>query len=860
MRLSKFTLIDDAAGSAEAAALAARFNATTRPYPRDRGVADLFAEQAARTPQAVALSRGGRAVTYAELDRRANRLARYLRARLPDCRGRLIALALPRSVDLIVAMLATLKAGAGYLPLDPAYPAARRDLIVSHSGALAVIDRDGGTDDAAPPPVRRIRLDAERSAIDAGPDDTPPVTAAGGELAYVMYTSGSTGRPKAVAVPHRAVVRLVRNADYADFSPDRIFLQYAPAAFDAATFEIWGPLLNGARLALAPEGRLGPRELGAVIADEGVTTLWLTAGLFNLMMDEHPEGLHPLKQLLVGGEALSVAHIRRALELLPKCALVNGYGPTENTTFSCCFPIAPGDYRGSIPIGRPIANSTAYVLDEERRPLPPGTAGELYLGGDGLALGYWNDPELTAERFVASPALPGERLYRSGDLACWRSDGTIEFLGRLDDQIKIRGFRIEPGEIEEALLRYPGVTAAVALAREIAPGRRELVAYVAASEAIGTGDLHRHLGATLPDFMVPAHIVRLDALPLNANGKVDRAALPLPAASNPDGAQPPEPPASETETSLVSLWERVLDRERIGVTDDFFALGGHSLTAAKLVSLIAGELGVALPLASIFTHPTIRSQAEAILDAARFGIDALDRPRVLLNAPRGGRPLFALPPGTSDTLGYARLAAGLDGVDVHAFNFIEAETRIADIADLIAEVQPEGPVLLFGYSGGGNIAFQVTSELERRGRTVSDIVMLDASRFLRPFAFPPEEADRLADSFLADESVAAAVGTGVLRDKARRRIRRYYAYLSSLSEDRPVAADIHLIRSAGGADEHRDAAGTVLSSQSAWVEATTGRFTACNGAGGHGEMLIEPHFSANLALLQAVLARTGRSA
>ena len=847
MRLSKFTLLEDNGPAPNTGSRFADVNDTARPYPRDRSIADLFAEQAAATPEAVALSQGGATLTYGELDRQANQLARYIAGRVPCGAGRLVAVELERSIDMIVSLLAILKTGSGYLPLDPSYPPARRALMLEHAGAVALIARTGAEDGRAIP---WIRPDAARDAVAPCPDTPPPVAVGGEDLAYVMYTSGSTGQPKAVAVPHRAVVRLVRNTDYAEFSADQAFLQYAPLAFDAATFEIWGALLNGARLALAPAGRLSPAELGAVIARETVTTLWLTAGLFNLMIDENPDGLLPLHQLLVGGEALSVAHIRRALDLLPHCRLINGYGPTENTTFSCCFPILPGDYRGAIPIGRPIANSTAHILDDDLRPLPPGAVGELYLGGDGLAIGYWNDPVLTAERFVTSPSLPGKRLYRSGDLACWRSDGTIDFLGRVDDQIKIRGFRIEPGEVEFALLQYPGVTGAVALAHEVGRGRRALVAYIAASDPVDMDALRRRLEATLPDFMVPAHIIRLDHLPLNANGKIDRGALPPLMLEE---TRIHDAPESETEAALLAIWQRLLEREDLGVTDNFFALGGHSLTAAKLVSVIARDLGVPLPLASVFAGPTIRQQAAAVLDAATFGIEALDQPRIPLNNPRGGRPLFALPPGTTDALGYARLAARLEGFDVHGFNFIEAATRIADYAGLISEVQPDGPVLLLGYSGGGNLAFQVALELERRGRTVSDIVLLDTARFLRPFAFPRAEADRLADSFLGSDSVAGVVRGCVLSDKARRRIRRYYACLSTLVEDLPVRADIHLLRSAGGPVEHRDDTGTMICSQAAWAEATSGRFIAHDGFGDHGEMLIEPHFTANLNILRRIL-------
>ena len=854
MKLSSFSLIESAEDTRDDATLVERFNRTRCDYPRDRTVAELFAEQATTNPDAIALSLDGRSMSYGDLERRANCLAHYLTDHIGLPEGALIAFGLERSFDLIVTMLGILKAGAAYLPLDLAYPAERLRFMLEHSGAEALITRSDLCENLPEADIRLILLDRDGPGMKQAPGTPVTSTGAGGSLAYVMYTSGSTGRPKAVAVPQRAITRLVRGADYADFGSDQVFLQYAPVSFDAATFEIWGPLLNGARLALAPGEKQSLTDLGSLISREGVTTLWLTGGLFNAMLDTYPESLKPLRQLLAGGEALSVAHVRKALDMLPGCRLVNGYGPTENTTFSCCYQITPGDYRSAIPIGSPITNSTAYILDDQMRLLPPGVAGELYVGGDGLALGYWNDPALTAERFVANPFASGERLYRTGDLACWRGDGSIDFLGRLDDQIKIRGFRIEPGEIEAALHLYPGVTGAVAQAWG-AKDRRTLIAHYTAKGAIDESALRAHLSATLPDFMVPPHLIRLDTLPLNPNGKIDRAALPPPKVDT-NGA--PEPPSGETETALAQIWGGLLGTSPVGATDDFFMLGGHSLLAAKMVATMEKKFGVTLPLTSVLTHPTIRELAGVILDAARFGTAEIDQPCVRLSKHPGGKPLFGLPPGTTDALSYGRLAGDLEGIDFHAFNFIEAETRIGDYADLITRADPDGPHLLFGYSGGGNLAFQVALELERRGRRVSDIVMLDASRFLKHFDYPEEEADRLARTVLEADGAASIVSSSVLRDKLYRRIRRYYAFLSSTTETRPVAANIHLISSPSGEDEYRDGDGTVIASKSAWMEVTRGAFHRHAGHGDHGEMLLEPHYRANAALLGAILtsART----
>ncbi|WP_193173806.1 non-ribosomal peptide synthetase [Nisaea nitritireducens] len=868
MKLSSFSLTGQTGDTDDITALIDGFNQTARDYPRDSTVADLFAEQSAARPDAVAVSAGGQTLTYGALDLRSNRLAHYLKDTVGLSDGALVAVCLERSPELIVTLLGILKAGAAYLPLDPTYPADRLRFMLEHSGASALVTRTDCSGNLPDSGARQILLDRNGPGIARAPDDPLPATTrdgAGGRLAYVMYTSGSTGRPKAVAVPQRGIIRLVHSADYANFDVGQVFLQYAPISFDAATFEIWGPLLNGARLALAPPGKQSLADLGGVIAREGITTLWLTGGLFNVMIDEYPQSLKPLRQLLVGGEALSVPHVLKALKALPDCRLINGYGPTENTTFSCCFQISPGDYRGTIPIGSPIANSTAYILDGEMRHLPPGVAGELYVGGDGLALGYWNDPALTAERFVANPFAPvkshGERLYRTGDLACWRSDGSIDFLGRLDDQLKIRGFRIEPGEVETAILQFPEVTGAIAQAWNTGKAaakedRRMLIAHYVAEDGADEIDEHAlrtHLRATLPDFMVPTHLIRVDKLPLNPNGKIDRGALPPPNLRPATDDAPFEPPSGETEGALATLWEELLGLAPVGAHDDFFELGGHSLMAAKMVSVMEKQFGVTLPLTSIFTHPTVRQLAGAVLDAARFGNASIDQPCVRLSPEPGGRPVFALPPGTTDALSYGRLGGDLPGFALHAFNFIEAETRIADYADLIAQRDPQGPHLLFGYSGGGNLAFHVACELERRGRPVSAIVMLDTSRFLNCFDFPEAEADRLTRSVLEADGVADIVSSSMLRDKIQRRVRRYYAFLSSITEEAPIDADIHLISSPTGEDEHRDEAGNLIASKPAWAEVTRGAFHRHDGHGDHGDMLLEPHYSANAALLEKIL-------
>ncbi len=606
----------------------AHWNDTATAYPRERAIHRLFEDQVERAPGAVALCLGSAVLRYQDLNRRANQLARTL-VRRGARAGTPIGLLLPRSLETIVAMLAVLKAGGAYVPLDPTLPPARLTWLARDAGVPLLISL-GPLPEGLAPEIARLHLDEEAESLALEDADNLPPAAGGDSLAYIMYTSGSTGTPKGVSVPQRGVVRLVMGTDYARFAPDETFLHLAPAAFDASTFEIWGALLHGARLVLFPGDRPSIDEIGDVIRLYGVTTLWLTAALFNAVIDTRPEALAPLRQLLVGGEALSVPHVQKALAALRHVTLINGYGPTEGTTFSCCFHVTQAEGLSSIPIGHPIANTTAHVLDRHASPLPVGVPGELYLGGDGLALGYLHDPELTRRRFLPDPfsADPGARLYRTGDRVRRLPDGTLDFLGRLDEQLKIRGFRIEPGEIEAALTALPSVKACVVVARDTAEDSlspaptpapttdKRLVAYVVLDNGAPSLDALRDaLASTLPEYLIPAAFVRLDALPLSANGKVDRRALPRPEAR--EGRAPSnDAPRTPMEQLLAGLWTELLHAEHVGTGDHFFALGGHSLLATRLLARLGALLGVELPLRALFEAPTLAGFA-ARIEASR---------------------------------------------------------------------------------------------------------------------------------------------------------------------------------------------------------------------------------------------------
>ncbi|HSF38614.1 MAG TPA: amino acid adenylation domain-containing protein [Thermoanaerobaculia bacterium] len=588
--------------------LRVEWNDTAAAFPQEAAIHDLFAAQAKLSPDAVAVEQGEMRLTYRELRRRSDRLARRLTALGLRPEERVAVLA-ERSPGLIVTLLGILQAGGAWLPLDPADPPERLAWMLRDAGASLLVAQATPSIEL-PTGLRRVDPESD------GPQMEPPRVPAAA-LAYVMYTSGSTGTPKGVAVTHRNVVRLVRGGDCAELGPEQTWLQYAPVSFDASTLEIWAPLLNGGRLVLFP-GRPGSLdELARVVATHGITAAWLTAGLFHEMVDGCVEGLRPLAQLLSGGDVVSPGHARRALAAHPSLTLINGYGPTEGTTFTCCHRLTAARQVGeSVPIGRPIANARAYVLNERGEPVPVGGWGELFAAGEGLARGYLNRPELTAERFVPDPfGEPGARLYRTGDQVRQRADGTLEFLGRLDHQVKIRGFRIELGEIEAALVALAGVREAVVVAREDRfegrAGDRRLVAYVAGDAGIATDGLRRSLQERLPDYMVPSAFVTLAALPLTPNGKVDRKALPAPEWQRPEESyQAPRTPVEEV---LAGIWAELLGLERVGVNDDFFAIGGQSLLAMRLVAQVREIFPGELHLRTLFDAPTVAGLTAALL-------------------------------------------------------------------------------------------------------------------------------------------------------------------------------------------------------------------------------------------------------
>jgi amino acid adenylation domain-containing protein len=615
-------------------------------YPA-AAIHQLFEAQVRQNPGAIAIQFNDQYFTYEALNHGSNQLARYLQrcgvgTEIP------VGLCLERGVEAIAAMLAVLKAGGAYVPLDPTYPPERLHFMLEDARIAVLLTQASWADLLQTDGTKVICLEQEWSAIAKESDENLATPVAAEQLAYVIYTSGSTGTPKGVMVPHRAVNRLVCETNYVQIEPGDRIAQVANLAFDAATFEVWGALLNGAQIVgIERETTLSPTDFVTELQQQQINILFLTTALFNQTVSQIPEAFQSLKYLLFGGEMANVDRVRSVLQHGKPQHLIHVYGPTENTTFSTWYEVEDvAENATAIPIGQAISNSQVYLLDTNLKPVPAGVNGEIYLSGAGIAQGYLNRPELTVERFRASPlgsewerAKAGEEdsgkvdessslspltpftLYKTGDRALYRPDGNLEFLGRTDNQIKIRGFRVELGEIEMAIARHPAVQTAVVVVRQVDTDH-QLIAYVIpkASERLGERELRSFLKQKLPVYMLPAALVLLDTLPLTVNGKVDQKALPPPNLTI-TRTMLPASPTTSLEAALVELWTQLLGRTPMGIDDNFFELGGHSLLATQLVSRIRDRFQVELPLRTVFETPTIAELAQTVktLKSANVG-------------------------------------------------------------------------------------------------------------------------------------------------------------------------------------------------------------------------------------------------
>jgi aspartate racemase len=809
-------------GDAERKHILAAARGPSAAFPTHTRIHDLFEAQAARSPEATALVCAGRRLTYAELNRRANQLARYLRRRGvgPETR---VAICLGQSIEMVVGALGVLKAGGAYVPLDPNAPAERL-AAMERDAQPTVVLATAGTHRLYGRSIERpysrpalVDLDAEAEAIAGEDGSNLGVDIVPDNLAYVIYTSGSTGAPKGVAVTHQNLVGSTC-ARLAAYGATESFLLLSAFWFDSSVAGMFWALCGGGRLVLPGEARRGDvAELADVIAAERISHTLCLPSFYALLLERRDAArLASLRTVIVAGEACPRELIERHYARLPHAALFNEYGPTEATVWSSAHQCRPDASYTSVPIGRPIANQQLYVLDAQMRPAPVGVPGELYIGGAGVARGYHGRPHLTAERFVPDPflttderrtttdidlALPGDRrsvagcrLYKTGDLARLLPDGRVEFLGRADQQVKIRGFRVELGEIEACLLRHPRVRQAAVLAREVA-GEQRLVAYLVPTDgedsSLGSA-LREFLRERLPDYMLPAAFVGLEALPLTPTGKLDRRALPAPRPAAIGRSDTYLAPRDETERRIAGIWEELLGARPIGISDNFFELGGHSLLAVRLIARIEEQLGARLPLAALFEDATVAHLAHL----ARQAQDARPPSALVAIQPGGHRaPFFCVHPAGGSVLCYAELARGLGagqpfyglqarGIDDGQPPQARIEDMAAGYVAAIRAAQPDGPYLLGGWSLGGVVAFEMARQLTAQGHAVALLALFDSLAPAAGTGDNPAQMARLLEEALTGQAGPSESGGEQLEPRLRE---LYKAHLEALRHYEPGA-------------------------------------------------------------------------
>lgn len=729
-------------------ALLDTWNDTATQYPREATIQSLFEEQVVCRPDMTALYSEGRAISYAELNGQANRIAHSL---VQNClaHGARVGLWMRRSPHVIAAILGVLKAGGVYVPLDTTYPASRLAFMLEDAGVSHVLTDLELYDSVPRTGAALLRVEDLLADAQWEGSQNPSLTGQADDLAYIMYTSGSTGQPKGVEITHRGVVRLVCNTNYLELGPSQTLIQLAPLAFDASTFEIWAALLHGAALVLAPDGLPDFEVLESLIARHSVTALWLTTGLFNTVVDYHPHLLRKVRYVLTGGEVMSVSHVRKAQAFSPETLIINFYGPTENTTFTTYYPVPQplSDIVTAVPIGRPIANTTVHILDQDLTPVPVGATGELYTGGDGLARGYHDRAELNAERFIPDPSRPQQRLYRTGDLARWMPDGNIAFVGRVDDQIKLRGHRIEPGEIQHRLEEHPAVRHSYVVRDESEEAGGRLVAYIVPADRVkpDSKELRDFLSEVLPPPMVPSTFVVLDRLPLTPNGKVDRRALPLPGIYRSDDGHSRRKTQSSLEETIATVFREFLRVDDLSLTDDFFSLGGHSLLAVQVASRISEQTGFKVPSGMLFEYGSIESLAQAL-------VAQLDKESEEVVPLPSSAPAPGMPPGSSASAGSSGTSMSAEPIEVvltelwgdllhlnqvgREDNFFELGGHSLSAIQLVAKIEERlgvklSPTVLFEAPTIAQLASRI--EQSSSGNTDELLVPIQPNGTLPPF-------------------------------------------------------------------------------------------------------------------------------
>ncbi|MBU8653038.1 non-ribosomal peptide synthetase [Bacillus altitudinis] len=806
-----------------------------------------FEHNVRKQPNAVALSAGDHTMTYAELNEQANRLARHLQKNGVNHQT-VTAILAERTPELIVSLLAVLKAGATYVPIDPDYPESRIQYMLKDSGATHLLTHSSFISQTRSLAFDGTYLFADDQEILLMSSENLPLEAGLDDTAYIMYTSGTTGQPKGIMTTHSNIARVVKNTNYLTILETDTLLSLSNSVFDGFTFDVYGALLNGAKLVLPQkETILDMGKLTELIKGEHISVMFVPTALFHLLVDEGTDWMRGVRKVLFGGERASVQHVRKAFDVMGKGRLLNVYGPTESTVFATYYPIdeAIPLEAHSIPIGKPLNQTGAYILSEHRQLQPIGMVGELCLSGKGLAKGYLNRPDLTKQVFIPHPFASGERLYRTGDLAYFREDGLIEYAGRVDDQVKIRGHRIELTEIEANLLMHPGVKQAVLLADHDETNHTRLLAYITCDDAWKgkLDDIKSRLKERLPAYMLPHELIELENLPLTPNGKVDKRQLPKPEA--PQGNRRVKLPANEVEQKLLVMWREVLEREDISTDDHFFELGGHSLKAMSLLSKVSKEFEVQVPIHLLFETPTIEALSHYIQhqDGETAGYLVFNESQT--------STVFALPPLPGYGFVYQEAAKTLDDVRLIAFDFIETNNRMAQYVQHIQHLQPKGPLTLMGYSGGCYLAFELVQALEQGGRTVEKVIMIDSYKKIGESDLEGRSIDDDIEAIVHQTKQSELAQGEIVQEALAQKTRAYYETFVKGVNQGKIQADITFIQS-----EEQIA---IPDWMEEWTQATAGSFTQYQGYGRHADMFKQKECAAqNAKLIKHIVNQTNR--
>ncbi|MDR6224080.1 non-ribosomal peptide synthetase [Desmospora profundinema] len=805
---------------------------------KEKTIQGLFEKQAEQTPHQTAVVFKEKQLTYRELNHQANRLAHLLRQRGvgPDDR---VGLLVERSLEMVVGMLGILKAGGAYVPIDPDYPDDRIQFMLSDSGAQRVISDDAVMNrlKGARGPSVQEWIDVKHVACSDLESSNPPMITSDRNLAYVIYTSGTTGQPKGVMMEHRQLLNLLHDQIFHTSIPfNGEVLQFHTISFDVSFQEIFSTLISGGCLyVIENQMKQDIQSLLRYIEEKSISILFWPVSYVKTVFQSVDRLPPSVQHVITAGEQLVVSAPLQRYIRQSHVQLHNHYGPSETHVVTTYTLSSETEREEHPPIGKPIANTKIYLLNENLQLQPQGVVGEIYISGESVARGYLGRPEQTAERFIPHPFIPEERMYRTGDLARYRSDGNIEFLGRIDHQVKVRGYRIEPSEIESVLLEHSKVKDAVVREWTDEQNEVDLCAYVVTAGSVTPDELKSDISQKLPRYMLPSFIIQLEEIPLNPNGKVDRSKLPKPDVSHVQYEY--VAPATPLEKQLTAIWEEVLGVDSIGVTDDFFAIGGHSLKAISLISRIDEVLHRRVQVSVMFTHRTVRELA------AYLSTSADDSSAVPLLNKNTGANLFCFPPIAGYSAVFSRMAQELDTHTVVGLDFIEDDDRLQKYRDQIIQMQKEGPYRLLGYSAGCSLAFEVAKKMESEGHEVSDLILLDGVPRTNILFSTDEEVKRQAEeaveTFLQHQlRKDLSVGT---KEAFLEKVENYLRYFNRVINDGGVEASIHVVQSEGGSEKVMD-----------W-EAMTPRFHHYQGSGGHMDLLVPPHLTTNTAMIQQIL-------